>query len=477
MNQTKSNSPIFIHSLYRSGSTYLFNVFRRSKEGYWCYQEPENEGLVGLDEHADELLKVGKATSIELRHPPLNKSYFFEFYQIRKKIKGLFRASFTFDDYFVDEKVGLPEDQSRYYGALINHAKGRPVIQSCLSAGKVGALKKAFGGVHVHLWREPRNQWWSFKINLFFDPSILRIFNAPNPPAVLADVAHHCGIRKFRLKDNSLSLEFFRKHPLNTADNYFAFYSLWLFAFLEYDKYADMTINIDSLSVDRKYREAILGDLSQLGIGGVGFSDCALPRMMFSKKEQQFFQEIEHKVHGMFLLHGYRRSKINAAIAKHQKALKLQQGGSHDVANDATRAREIALNYLDQYTQTRNSLTDREQEVSELQQQVLDLQSKRGQEFSELEQQVLDLQSQRQQTEQQRLLHRKQIEETRAYALSMTEKLVDQLHFRNREWVERIQQGLIPIGQPDVVSDSDKSLKASLIRAAKCWKPGRRIDA
>jgi len=47
--------PIYIHSLFRAGSTYLFHVFRRSKAGYWCYQEPLHE-VAFIAKHNPDIL-------------------------------------------------------------------------------------------------------------------------------------------------------------------------------------------------------------------------------------------------------------------------------------------------------------------------------------------------------------------------------------------------------------------------------------
>ena len=43
-------TPIFIHSLFRSGSTYLFKLCRSSPAGYWCYQEPLHEAVLAANE-------------------------------------------------------------------------------------------------------------------------------------------------------------------------------------------------------------------------------------------------------------------------------------------------------------------------------------------------------------------------------------------------------------------------------------------
>ncbi|MGC2164756.1 MAG: hypothetical protein WA632_01940, partial [Gallionella sp.] len=157
------DTPIFIHSFFRAGSTYLFNVFRRSDHGYWCYQEPEHEMLSHLNDNADELLKFGVDITCDLRHPTLIEPYFWEFCQIKDSLTGLFKKSFSYDNYFENPTKPLPEDQRKYFETLISAAKGRPVLQFCRSAGRIGAINNSFGGIHIHLWRDPRNQWWSFK--------------------------------------------------------------------------------------------------------------------------------------------------------------------------------------------------------------------------------------------------------------------------------------------------------------------------
>ena len=73
-----NNSPIFIHSLFRSGSTYLFNVFRRTGN-YWCYQEPENEWLLELDNKPEALLAVTTNNGGNIHHPDIGKPYFWQF--------------------------------------------------------------------------------------------------------------------------------------------------------------------------------------------------------------------------------------------------------------------------------------------------------------------------------------------------------------------------------------------------------------
>jgi|GEM_PF-3149431 len=362
-----NKSPIFIHSLYRAGSTYLFKVFRCSDQSYWCYQEPENETLRHLNFDPDTLLLVGREVVEALRHPVLNRSYYWEFYQIKDHLTGLFQKSFSFDDYFVDPAIGLPEEQVRYLKALINHAKGRPVLQFCRSLGRLAAMKSAFGGVHIHLWREPRNQWWSYKVNDYFDSAIQLIYNARFLPPILREVKCLCGIPEFHSADIEEEFKFSREHPLNSYNNYFAFYALWVYGFIAGDRNADVFVNIDRLSYDETYRDLTLEMLSQHGVDGIDFSDCMVPRNVFSDEEVGLFQDIESKVIALFLASGYSSEDIDRVTSAADHGLDPNSGTESDCLRDVVRARGIALRYLDQLAQAServdNIVNERDQAV------------------------------------------------------------------------------------------------------------------
>src|SRR5271156_621804 len=86
-----AQSPIFIHSLFRAGSTWLFDRFRRSNAGYWCYQEPFHEVLLHLQENPDKVLGVWREMGASMRHPDLEKPYFLEVHTIREALNGAFQ--------------------------------------------------------------------------------------------------------------------------------------------------------------------------------------------------------------------------------------------------------------------------------------------------------------------------------------------------------------------------------------------------
>lgn len=346
-------APIFIHSLYRSGSTYLFNVFRRSEGRYFCYQEPEHEFLINLNENPDVLLDVHEDMADSLRHPKLTRPYFWEFHQIQESLNGLFKKTFSFDDFFCLPADVLSTEQTSYFGALIEHAKARPVLQFCRSAGRVAAFKAQFGGAHLHLWREPRNQWWSFKVNDFFDPAVLLIYNARNIPSALAEVRTRCQIGEIHADTIGDELTFFRQHPLTAAENYLAFFGLWLYSYIEFECHADISISVERLSSDEDYRERITRKLEMHGIAGLDFSDADIPHASFAGKEINFYHDIEQLVLQIFQEHGYHREALDQAFAAKEALSALTAAACEPLGSvdDSVRARRTALRLLDQSTE------------------------------------------------------------------------------------------------------------------------------
>ncbi|MBI3775770.1 MAG: hypothetical protein HY273_09500, partial [Gammaproteobacteria bacterium] len=248
MKRPVSMPPIFIHSLFRSGSTYLFEAFRRSADRYWCYQEPLNELLRHIDSRPEVLLEIHAEMSVLLRHPKLDKPYFWEFHEIRKEIAGLFRKRFCYDDFFPAKDADCTELKA-YLGALIQNAQGRPVFQCCRSFGRSRFAKKEVkNSVHIYLWRNPRDQWWSYKVAPYFDTTNLLILNSNNPPKLLADLKTELAFEGFHDADISREFEHFDRYRLAPEQSYILFYTLWCYALLENKPLADLVINIDALS-------------------------------------------------------------------------------------------------------------------------------------------------------------------------------------------------------------------------------------
>jgi len=301
---------IFIHSLFRAGSTYLFKVFRRGA-GYWCYQEPLHEWPLLCKEDKERLLETSQETATLLRHPHLDRPYFFELYEVADACLPHLQKKYIYDGYFCEEgeDTGLP-----FFRALIAAAKARPVIQECRTSMRIKALKEALGGVHLFLWRNPWDQWWSYKVDGYFDRTSQLFINGECIPEVIARLRREIVFSEFENDDLGKQFIWFMNHRLAPEENYLLFYTLWILALQHGVKNADILINIDRLSCDAKYRQQVADMLAEKGITGLDFSDCRVPQARYGKTDAAFFQKIEDKAHGLLLCAGTPQKELDSLL-------------------------------------------------------------------------------------------------------------------------------------------------------------------
>ena len=339
--------PIFVHSLFRSGSTYLFNVFRRSSAGYWCYQEPLNEHLRHAARAPQRLLEKHSQHSLLLRHPGLQRPYFWEFHEVRDAMAPLFKKEMSYDWFFMRENDPRFSDISAYFQSLITAARGRPMFQCCRSFGRVAALRNTFGGTHIHLWRNPWDQWWSYQVDEYFEATTQLIFNAQNLPPVLAAVKDLCRIKNCHREEIEPEFAWAQSNPLTSRESYLAFYGLWLYSLLEIEKSANLSINIDLLSSSKAYRERVRAALATEGISGLDFGDCEIAQAKFTASDTHLFEDAETCVHGLFLDEGYRQAEIDSALSlrgSHRPGPRRQMAAR---VADASRVRQVVIRQLD----------------------------------------------------------------------------------------------------------------------------------
>ncbi|MGG6239255.1 hypothetical protein ACQ4N7_11520 [Nodosilinea sp. AN01ver1] len=351
-----SHQPIFIHSLFRTGSTYIFNVFRRSNKGYSCYQEPLNEYIFFSKDMPGRLLDVGSKEALYWRHPSIKDPYFYEFYKIFGSIQNLLRKEFSYDHYFASNLTSTPGFYE-YIKALINNSNGRPLLQLCRSLGRAAMLKSHLGGVHVYLWRNPWDQWWSCKLG--FDTNHLLILNAANLPSFLGELRQFFGVPEFHSENIFEEYNFFSEPWLSSRQSYMLFYALWCYGMLEALPYCDISIDIDNLSYSEKYKEETLLRLSGFDINELDFSDCKVPIGVYDSKDIDFFRENENFIHDLLIRHGYSKSQIDQIQErriKHQVTLYEQGGITFDVSRDASRARELTRKYETELAELRSKV-------------------------------------------------------------------------------------------------------------------------
>ena len=353
-----TQSPIFIHSLFRAGSTYLFNCFRRSSDDYWCYQEPLNEYLLNAKQQPDALLQLHKANATHLRHPEIGRPYFYEFFPLAAEIGESFLPTFPYEDYFNNSEAES-EALSRYLSVLVNGAQGRPVFQECRSAGRVAAIRACLGGTQIFLWRNPWDQWWSYKVDSHFEICNLQILAAKHVPSLFVELRD---LLKFNPPDND------ERHMvglrLDASGSYTLFFALWYHAMLEALPRCDLDLNVDSLSLDSEYSNKCLATLSSHGIGGLDFSDCAVPVGLYGKEDIEFFTQIEQRVIDLYLRHG-----CSAADVERIQSLREAHDwhcGAEDIAR-AKAAREFDhIRQLARRLESELSIAQREGEALSL---------------------------------------------------------------------------------------------------------------
>jgi hypothetical protein len=149
-----SEPPVFITARFRSGSTFLWRLFR-AIEGVTAYYEPLNESRWFL--HPEH-------------NPPSDPShrgvqnYGLE-YSGMADLERLFDPNWGYHELYMDERS---HDQRlyRYLYELIRRAPGRPVLQFNRVDLRLPWLRAQFpDATIVHLYRHPREQWMSLQMN------------------------------------------------------------------------------------------------------------------------------------------------------------------------------------------------------------------------------------------------------------------------------------------------------------------------
>jgi hypothetical protein len=336
-------SPIFIHSLFRAGSTYIFNVFRRSPNGYWCYQEPLHETALLAKDSPDNLLTFTSDLKEHLRHPDIGNSYFYELYEVHEAWKDIISKEILYENYF---NFGDSEGLIRYFDALIKAAKGIPVVQECRTSNRISTLKKHFGGTHIYLWRNPWDQWWSYKTTDYFDTINQLILNSNAVPDVIHRLKLEVGFNPYQSHDIIDEMRHYFSRPLAPEESFMVFYMLWCLGLIEGMEHSDVLINIDALSDQATYRQKIVNHLELRGVSGITLEDCQVTQTYYTEKDREFFQKIEERVHELLLMSGFPQKTIDQITSLRQEfepgiwGLPSDKIPSEFLVENAVRARE-----------------------------------------------------------------------------------------------------------------------------------------
>lgn len=304
----RPDAPIFLHSQWRSGSTYFFDVFRRARKTYFAYQEPVHETMLTARDDREILISMKAASSTWMRHPVLDEDYFHEAYLNYDSWHHLITKGMIYDRYF--DQTPDP-DLVNFFKALEMASPQRAVFQECRTSCRIAPLKKAMDGLHIFLWRNPWDQWWSYKISDYFCAANQIICNADNAPASVAAFIRTSGVPSFRSDSIHEELRYYAHRPLAHDTGYQCFFLLWCHAWLHARQAADIMVNIDTLTFSADAAPRLNAEFEQAGIPALPFNDCNIYTAPFGSSDREFFVRNEDAIYDLLLLDKYDSSLID----------------------------------------------------------------------------------------------------------------------------------------------------------------------
>lgn len=275
--------PIWIHSGWRTGSTYFWNKFR-SSDRYLAYYEPFHEALETLDATT---IERATARSWPSGHPQMDAPYYAEYLPLLTSPAGVqhFRPTFPYVNYFLND---CPcQAQQAYLESLCNEAnkKGlRPVFGFCRSSGRLPWFRRHMRGVHITLTRDGLGMWRSaldrkkiYGDLYFLSRPLIILFLARRDPWI-ADYFATLGLDKLtRLDDAGLALRqaehIINNDPTLTARAFAAVHALGT-ALSQY--HADFVVGVETLSTElgRRHISATLQGRYNINLN---WDDCTIP--------------------------------------------------------------------------------------------------------------------------------------------------------------------------------------------------------
>jgi hypothetical protein len=141
---------IFITARFRSGSTLLWNLFRRL-DGFTAYYEPFNERR-WFDPRT-------RGSRVDATHRHV-EDYWREFEGL-EELGQYYDESWCERDLYMDAQAWMPA-MKKYLEILIARAAGQPVLQKNRIDFRLPWVRHNFPNAKIiHLYRHPRDQWCS----------------------------------------------------------------------------------------------------------------------------------------------------------------------------------------------------------------------------------------------------------------------------------------------------------------------------
>ncbi|CAN0486513.1 unnamed protein product, partial [Laminaria digitata] len=159
--EPRKTQPIFIHSMFRTGSTYLWNKLRQVKHVN-CFYEPLHETLYDLS--AKKIDEKGNQT--KAYHKRLSGANYWELYRQKLKSSGngveKYKRKFAYYDYGKTDSTN--SDIKDYINNLCYaDSRKKPILQFNRTALRQSWFTDTYcNSVNIYLLREPRSQFHSY---------------------------------------------------------------------------------------------------------------------------------------------------------------------------------------------------------------------------------------------------------------------------------------------------------------------------
>jgi hypothetical protein len=251
---------IFLHSGWRTGSTYLWHKFRQAP-GTLAFYEPFHELLGGRADRLGSLRPAGTS-----HHPRLTAPYFAEYQPlVEGNAVRSFLPEFSYRRFFLEPDQPDPELRC-YLEQLLDRAAGLgriPVLGFSRSLGRTGWLKRAVPSHNLLITRDPRRQWASilhqknrYGIPYFFENQFLICGQNRDHPRLRPLIAvYDIPLVRTSSTFNDMAAYHRLLDGVGDGNGYLVFYYLWLITHLSAREHADLVIDVDRLAADPACRQ------------------------------------------------------------------------------------------------------------------------------------------------------------------------------------------------------------------------------
>ena len=257
--------PIFLHSSFRTGSTWLWSKLRRAPTTL-AYYEIFHEVLATLTP-AD----VGRfdVSHWDSRHP-VTANYFLEFTPLLSAEGGIAghdrRAPL---EGFIPRNGPngeLAASEAAYVDLLVSQARARqriPVLSCTRSLGRARALRKSAGGKAIFLYRNLFHQWASYcwqkeNANMYFMNTIIECVNSANHDPFIQLLFNWYNINDQNFPEESMFQIFIILH-------------LYMYSIV-YDV-TDVLVDLSAISADKHLRYHVEEEITDLIAHPIDLSD------------------------------------------------------------------------------------------------------------------------------------------------------------------------------------------------------------